>query len=159
MKYLILFFTISSLYAQVEIEERQDVVKGFPCMKCHGNFENEKAHFPLKTPHNNIKLQHYKEINNCYFCHDKGNREQLKLINGEKVGFNNGWKVCTQCHGEKFRDWKLGIHGKQIGSWKGKKYRYSCVSCHEPHHPEFPKWVADPLPEYPWIDSARKGGH
>lgn len=159
MKYLLLFLIIPNLYAQVEIEERLDIVKGYPCMKCHGNFENNKVHLPLKTPHKNIKLSHYKEINNCYFCHDKGNRDHLKLINGQKIGFNKGYKVCTQCHGEKFRDWKLGIHGRQVGSWNGKKYRYSCVGCHNPHHPKFPKWTADPLPKYPWIDSARKGGH
>ncbi|RLA63415.1 MAG: hypothetical protein DRQ88_04665 [Epsilonproteobacteria bacterium] len=159
MKYLLLFLIIPSLYAQVEIEQRLDIIKGFPCMKCHGSFVNKKSHFPLNTPHENIKLNHYKEINNCYFCHDRDNRNQLKLINGKKIAFNQGYKVCIQCHGEKNRDWKLGIHGKQVGSWSGKKYRYSCISCHEPHKPQFSKWIADPLPKYPWIDSARKGGH
>lgn len=155
---LALLFSIEC-HAQVELEKRELQVKNFPCMKCHSAFTHEQAKFPLKKPHNDMKFKHFEKVKNCFLCHDKGNRNELKLITGEKVNFNKSYMVCAQCHGEKARDWKLGIHGRQIGKWNGPKYRFSCTNCHNPHTPQFPRMKAEPPPQHPHHKKAHKGGH
>jgi len=44
---------------------------------------------------------------------------------------------CGQCHGDKYRDWRAGIHGKRVGQWDGEKSYFLCVNCHNPHSPGF----------------------
>ncbi len=45
--------------------------------------------------------------------------------------------LCGQCHGDKFRDWKVGVHGKRTGESNGKKEYLLCAHCHNPHDPAF----------------------
>jgi len=45
--------------------------------------------------------------------------------------------LCGQCHGEKYRDWRVGVHGKRTGDWNGKKRYLLCAHCHNPHTPRF----------------------
>ena len=44
-------------------------------------------------------------------------------------------KYCVKCHGVEYRHWRMGIHGKRIGSWiaGGKKRWWVCTECHNPH--------------------------
>lgn len=144
------FFYLNLSHAKVSIAQRQQQLKHFPCMKCHINIKNDAAQFPLKTPHNNMTFKHNGEnIKSCFLCHDKLDRNKLILISGEKISFNQSFKQCAQCHGEKKRDWDKGIHGKQVGSWNGDKYKESCTNCHNPHAPKFKKMMADPGPKHP----------
>jgi len=131
----------------------------FPCMECHKNINNAQAIFPLKTPHHNMTFKHMDSIKNCYLCHDKKDRDKLVLQDGTKIGFDKSYLQCASCHGEKIRDWKNGIHGKQIGSWNGKKYRSSCATCHDAHTPKFPQFVADPGPVHPNPKKHKGKGH
>ena len=55
-------------------------------------------------------------------------------------------ELCGQCHGEKLRDWKVGVHGKRIGYWNGKKEYLLCVHCHNPHSPRFKELTPEPPP-------------
>jgi len=148
---LLMILLITSSYAQesVEIEKRQMLLKNFPCMNCHANIKNSKANMPLSEPHQSTLFKHMDEITHCYSCHDEKDRNLLLLANGEKISFDESYRLCFQCHGEKKRDWELGIHGKQVGSWSGKKYKYVCTSCHEAHHPAFRLMEADPGPRHP----------
>ena len=164
MKYISLFFVMLCSYtlvqATVVLEERKMKLKEFPCSSCHGDFVNEKAKFPLSKPHDSLKFKHMDSIKNCYTCHDKDDRDFLKLHAGEKISFDESYKLCFQCHGEKKRDWQAGIHGKQIGSWNGDKYKFVCTSCHEAHHPKFRMMKADPAPKHPrGKQSQDQGGH
>ncbi|MBI5755284.1 MAG: hypothetical protein HZA12_00005, partial [Nitrospirae bacterium] len=54
---------------------------------------------------------------------------------GNEISFNQPQKLCGKCHGEVYIDWRLGIHGKRIGSWAkgGKKRWWVCTECHNPH--------------------------
>jgi hypothetical protein len=61
----------------------------------------------------------------------------LRLASGATVPFTESYRLCGQCHGDKFRDWRAGIHGKRVGSWDGAKTYLLCVSCHNPHSPGF----------------------
>jgi hypothetical protein len=53
------------------------------------------------------------------------------------VPFTESYRLCGQCHGDKFRDWRAGIHGRRVGDWDGTKTYLLCVSCHNPHSPSF----------------------
>ena len=61
----------------------------------------------------------------------------LRLASGDTVPFTESYRLCGQCHGDKFRDWRLGVHGKRIGRWDGQKVYFLCVNCHNPHTPGF----------------------
>lgn len=133
----------------IENEERELKIKTFPCMSCHDSGTKLPSKFPLLTPHNKQIFNHHDNIKNCYSCHNAENKDQLVLQTGEKISFNDSQRLCFQCHGEKKRDWELGTHGKTIGSWNGKKYKYTCTNCHNPHSPPFRKMKADPGPVHP----------
>ena len=49
------------------------------------------------------------------------NRDQLHLASGEPVPFDESYRLCGQCHGEKYRDWRAGVHGRRVGEWNGAK--------------------------------------
>ncbi|MEZ4743360.1 MAG: hypothetical protein R3B45_13090 [Bdellovibrionota bacterium] len=73
----------------------------------------------------------------------------LELLNNRVLTFDESSQLCIQCHGSKGRDWKLAIHGKQVGSWNGAKTRFACVSCHNPHNPKYKKEHALKGPVFP----------
>ena len=155
-------FTISLVNiasGKVEITKRLPKLKSFPCMECHDKFEGNKIKLPVGKPHEKMEFKHYKEITSCFTCHNKKDRNLLRLINNDRVTFNESYKVCFQCHGEKKRDWINGTHGKQTGSWRGDKLKYSCMECHNAHHPAFPIMKADPGPVHPRGKKATHGGH
>lgn len=154
-----LFLIIANAFAIIQIEERQMLLSNYPCVKCHESIKNETPKFPLKAPHERMEFKHMDSINNCYTCHDKDNREQIKLNSGQKVDFNQAYKVCFDCHGEKKRDWENGTHGKQIGSWNGDKFKFVCTTCHEAHSPKFPLMKADPGAKHPRGETPHKGTH
>lgn len=151
--------------SKIEIEERELRVSNYPCMTCHGNISKVSKQiedFPMKTPHDKMIFKHHEQVTSCYTCHDKDNMNQLVLQNEKKINYNESYKLCAQCHGVKFRDWENGVHGKQVGSWSGSKYRYTCTSCHNPHTPPFPQMKADKGPEHPWHKKGHdqnEGGH
>jgi hypothetical protein len=161
IQFISLFILMASFkaYSEVELEKRELQVKNFPCMKCHTNIVNEKASFPLQKPHQDMKFKHFDKVKNCFLCHDQKDRNSLKLVTGGTVSYDKSYMVCAQCHGEKARDWKLGIHGRQIGKWDGPKYRFACANCHNPHSPQFPRMKADPPPRHPHGKKAKQGGH
>ena len=108
----------------------------FPCMDCH----KEKA--PDLTvreldEHDEIKLDHGPRDRWCFDCHNPDDRDYLRLVSGKLVPFAESYKLCGQCHGDKFRDWRAGVHGRRTGEWNGKKQYLLCAHCHNPHSPRF----------------------
>jgi hypothetical protein len=71
-------------------------------------------------------------------------RDKLHLASGELVDFTESYKLCGQCHGDKYRDWRAGVHGRRSGSWDGHKTYLLCVHCHNAHAPAFQP--LEPLP-------------
>jgi hypothetical protein len=107
----------------------------FPCSGCHaqpGNAEKRELGF-----HDEVQPLRHGPNRWCLDCHDFRNRDQLHLSNGELLPFGESYRLCGQCHGDKLRDWKVGVHGKRIGNWDGKKTYFLCVNCHNPHAPTF----------------------
>ncbi len=82
-----------------------------------------------------MKLQHGRGAIWCMNCHSAENRDKLIDNFGKEISFNQPQKLCGKCHGQVYRDWRDGIHGKRIGMWAtdGKKRWWTCIECHDPH--------------------------
>jgi hypothetical protein len=94
-----------------------------------------------------IVMKHMPEANNCVICHQPKNPQQLLLRDGTKLAKDQVDLLCGQCHGVKHRRWLEGRHGKVVDSWKvDSRKRLSCVVCHDPHAPKFPKYQAKAPP-------------
>ncbi|KWT91816.1 cytochrome c3 family protein [Candidatus Magnetominusculus xianensis] len=118
----------------------------FPCSSCHASMPPNKEKRVLAF-HPDIQLKH--GGNWCLDCHDSANRDMLHLANGDLIPFDKVYQMCGQCHGNIYRDWKTGIHGKRTGYWNGDKTYYLCVNCHNPHSPKFKPIKPLPVPAKP----------
>ena len=115
----------------------------WPCMDCH---EDEKPRLRRRTldEHESLELRHGTSRGWCFDCHDPEDRDKLRLADGSVLALEDSHILCGQCHGDKFRDWQLGIHGKRTGRWDGPKRYQMCVHCHDPHEPRFQ--ALEPMP-------------
>jgi hypothetical protein len=132
----------------VSVEARSGYWPTYPCTQCHehrpgtANLEERKlTEFHARTN----DLAHGDLEGWCYRCHDRSNVDRLLLPDGRSVSFDRGHDHCGGCHGEKLRDWQIGIHGLTTGHWSGPQLRRSCTHCHDPHQPKFPSLEARPL--------------
>lgn len=132
----------------------------FPCSSCHDGKSQKPnpTRREMKDMHTDIELKHGPETRWCTDCHDLLDRDKLRLASGEKLDFKVSYQLCGQCHGDKYRDWRVGVHGKRTGSWNGPKQYYLCVSCHNPHSPHFAPIAPMPPPARPDTIQVRKGG-
>ncbi len=121
----------------------------FPCTECHGDMEVNYERRELEDMHDEIKLNHGPKDRWCFDCHNPTDRDKLRLVNGKLVGFDESYKLCGQCHGTIYRDWKEGIHGRRRGFWNGAKEYLLCPSCHNPHAPRFKPLKPLPPPMRP----------
>jgi hypothetical protein len=126
----------------------------FPCTECHveKDLPTNRTRRVLVDEHEDIVLKHDEEHRWCLDCHDAANRDRLHLASGDPIPFEESYRLCGQCHGEKYRDWRVGVHGRRIGQWNGAKEYLLCVHCHSPHQPRFKAVVpkAAPLPPRLW---------
>jgi len=113
----------------------------YNCVDCHRDFKTNRQAREMVSEHRELLYDHIKGENWCFACHyeelDKRNRIFLK---GDIYrGPQDMIKLCSQCHGEKKREWEIGIHGKVTKTWLtyGEKEgeKMSCENCHSPHHP------------------------
>ena len=118
----------------------------FPCSGCHGEMKPNRTRRKLTDFHEDIVLTHDAEHRWCLDCHDADDRDVLHLASGEKVPFEESYRLCGQCHGEKLRDWKAGVHGRRTGEWNGHKKYLLCAHCHNPHQPHFKPLAPKPAP-------------
>ena len=112
----------------------------------------------LTAMHTDIVLKHDETHRWCLDCHDATNRDVLHLASGEPVPFEESYRLCGQCHGEKYRDWRAGVHGRRTGSWNGAKQYLLCVHCHNPHSPRFQPLKPMPPPVRPGAIRSAQGG-
>ena len=113
------------------------------CATCHNGttvpFPKDKnprligMHQDIVT--NSLQLMHGRGAMWCLDCHSATNRNKLLDRRGNEITFSQPQRLCGSCHGEKYIDWREGIHGKRIGEWKtgGKKRWWVCTECHNPH--------------------------
>jgi hypothetical protein len=122
----------------------------FPCSDCHDpEIEVDTRRRELSMAHEEIVLRHDEEHRWCLDCHSAGSRDQLHLAGGELIEFSQSYRLCGQCHGDKYRDWRAGVHGRRTGSWNGHKSYLLCVNCHNAHSPRFEPIEPMPAPLRP----------
>lgn len=109
----------------------------FPCSDCHGEMEVNRERRELEEMHDDIVLDHGPKERWCFDCHNPDDRDSLRLANGTLISFEESYRLCGQCHGTIFRDWRQGIHGRRDGYWNGAKSYLLCANCHNPHAPRF----------------------
>jgi hypothetical protein len=119
----------------------------FPCSACHNaDMPARPTRRILKLDHKDIRLHHDEGNRWCLDCHSADDRNVLHSAAGAPIPFAESYRLCGQCHGDKYRDWKAGIHGKRTGQWNGKKEYLLCVHCHNPHSPKFKPIAPMPPP-------------
>jgi predicted CXXCH cytochrome family protein len=122
----------------------------FPCTGCHDpNLTVNAQRRVLVKAHTDIQLKHDEQHRWCLDCHNADNRDVLRSAAGEPIPFVESYRLCGQCHGDKYRDWKAGIHGKRTGEWDGRKDYLLCIHCHDPHTPRFKPMKPMPAPVRP----------
>ncbi len=121
----------------------------FPCSQCHAFQKPNRARRTLSDMHTDIVLKHDEEHRWCLDCHDADDRDRLHLASGERISFEESYLLCGQCHGEKLRDWRAGVHGRRTGEWNGHKKYLLCANCHNPHQPRFKSIEPRPAPQRP----------
>jgi hypothetical protein len=122
----------------------------FPCSECHDpEIPTNTRRRALKTAHQEIVLRHDEEHRWCLDCHSAENHDKLHLAGGALIDFTESYKLCGQCHGDKYRDWRAGVHGRRSGSWDGHKTYLLCVHCHNAHAPAFQPLEPEPAPMPP----------
>jgi hypothetical protein len=131
----------------VSIAPRSQLIPSYPCSQCHRGREPNPQRRQLRDFHvvRNAELDHGDPSLWCYQCHSIENIDYLVVPSGANVSFDEAYKLCGGCHGDKGRDWRAGIHGQTVGYWRGPKVRMSCTNCHDPHNP----WFAAIVPERP----------
>lgn len=131
------------------------------CMDCHrirmiGRNSDQGA--PLMQ-HRDITLAHGMN-DRCFNCHDRANRDRLWIVGTKTVGYDQSHQLCAKCHGPTYQDWRLGMHGRTVGSWDTRgalPTRLTCVQCHDPHRPAFPDIA--PLPGPNTLRMGPQGEH
>ncbi len=126
----------------------------FPCSACHADLPVNRARRELSEMHAEIVLSHDEAHRWCLDCHAAEDRDVLHLAGGEPVSFGQSYLLCGQCHGEKLRDWKAGVHGRRSGQWNGRKTYLLCAHCHDPHQPRFRAIAPEQAPRRPRRGSA-----
>jgi hypothetical protein len=122
----------------------------YPCTRCHDKPDDSNpTPRNLLAAHLDIKLAHGSREQWCYDCHNPSNRDMLRLAGGRLIPFETSYNLCGQCHGEKLRDWRRGVHGRRTGCWNGEREYLLCVNCHNPHSPEFKPMHPKPRPRRP----------
>ncbi len=109
----------------------------YPCSDCHAEMEADLERRELVEMHDDVVLNHGPEDRWCFDCHNPDDRDKLRLANGTLIGFEESYRLCGQCHGTIYRDWREGIHGRREGYWNGAKSYLLCAHCHNPHAPRF----------------------
>lgn len=119
----------------------------FPCSDCHFDEPTDRTVRVLADDHEDQELAHGDLW--CLHCHDAEQRDMLHLADETRVGFEESWRLCTQCHPKKLADWRAGVHGRRTGHWWGAKEYRTCVVCHNPHLPRFEQLEPEPPPKRP----------
>jgi hypothetical protein len=130
----------------------------FPCSGCHADLAVNRSRRVLTEMHDDIMLRHDEQHRWCLDCHDATDRDALHLASGERIPFEQSYLLCGQCHGEKLRDWRAGVHGRRTGDWNGHKTYLLCAHCHNPHQPAFKPLEPKPAPVRPTHPTAVEEG-
>lgn len=126
------------------VAARTDHIERYPCSRCHDRPAAQLKRGP-KSAHWEVKLKHAPEgVMSCDSCHSLNKEtDSLHSLRGVPIGFNESYRLCSQCHSRQATDWAGGAHGKRLGGWAPPRVIQACTGCHNPHQPGFsPRWPA-----------------
>lgn len=140
-----------------------------PCGNCHAWAQSDPTPRILKAPHDNFVLRHGLHGKGqfwCFTCHHLEGDGGLRTLEGEKVGFDDAYLICSQCHVKEARDWAYGAHGKRVDNWRGERRVLNCTACHYQHRPAWKPRDAKAGPETRqglerpahWVPWTQRGG-
>src|SRR3989338_5047086 len=103
-----------------ELVKRTSKMEMYPCTECHDSLESYNARpRKLEEEHDTITAIHPEQLVQedpkywCQNCHQFKNYNRLHLEDGEVITFNESYRLCAQCHGPVFDDWKKNLHGQR----------------------------------------------
>ncbi len=135
----------------------------YRCTECHNDFQNEGRQEELKGEHAEIQARFNHGLNTiCLNCHHPRERTAYVDHDGSAIPSEHPERLCAKCHGPVYREWQLGIHGRQNGYWnrtKGPRSKLVCTQCHDPHHPAFALMTPDPPPDFSRLEKKRPEQH
>ncbi|MBX7255623.1 MAG: hypothetical protein K1Y02_04600 [Candidatus Hydrogenedentes bacterium] len=129
----------------------------YRCSECHTSIQSPRHQNEFLGEHRNIVLDHGANLY-CVNCHHPVNRNAYVDHDGSEISSTTPALLCRKCHGPTYREWELGIHGRQNGYWdkeKGERTKLLCIQCHDPHSPRFKAMKPEPAPARTRFD--RKG--
>lgn len=135
-------------YEGMEVVER---LTADDCLGCHDeSWEVNPQRRKLEDPHTDkAELKHGDGAFWCLRCHSADHRNKLKLMTGEEIDWPEAPRLCGQCHGPIYRDWKAHIHGRWAGEVANATPARLCPDCHNPHDPKFKPLPPEPAPQHP----------
>ena len=120
----------------------------YECSMCHDGYRDDPELDPLADEHSDLVMEHGLE-SHCLHCHNPKNSDVYLNHDGAEIPDDQSTRLCGKCHGVTYRDWQIGVHGRQNGHWDatfGERLKLQCIQCHDPHHPRFPALRPDPPP-------------
>lgn len=149
--------TATSRQSTAQLRQTGGDTSGVECYTCHERSKVMQLHFNtngllvLPKEHQDLTMRHGRNNRNntCFNCHNQTNMEALLTRDGRVLKIEQSTLLCANCHGPTYRDWEVGVHGRVSGYWDrtlGAVTKQDCVSCHDPHNPEFPSRKPAPGP-------------
>lgn len=142
--------------AKIVVVSRQQALAHYPCEQCHRHVEDGAG--TVANAHASIRVDHIPNDDSCESCHYRESPGNLQLASGRVFDLEEVDVLCAQCHSPQVADWRLGIHGKQVGNWQRVVHRLGCTACHDPHQPAFGTMSSVSPPPFPPLGIA-KGSH
>jgi hypothetical protein len=122
------------------------------CAECHADMERPETPAMRTTEtHADVVMNHATNVH-CANCHHPDPKKYDVFVDhlGADIPLTKTELLCAKCHNQRFIDWQHGSHGKIIGYWDAKNedhQHFTCIECHDPHAPIYPKLKAAPGPQ------------
>ncbi len=133
----------------------------YKCSECHNDFSSPARQNAEIPEHGAISERFNHGMNTlCVNCHHVSDRNSYVDHEGNPIPATEPARLCSKCHGPTYREWEVGIHGRQNGSWQQDnpaRVKLLCVQCHDPHSPKFAPMVPDPPTIHSRFDTAAAG--
>lgn len=120
----------------------------YKCTECHNDFTSAQRQNAEIPEHAKINAGFDHGLNTfCVNCHHPTDRSAYVAHDGSVIPSTDPALLCSKCHGPTYREWQVGIHGRQNGSWERDnpaRTKLLCIQCHDPHQPKFAPMTPDP---------------
>lgn len=120
----------------IGLRDRAAGLTQYPCTACHLGRRVVMENRRIADAHQNIQPVHPAQTGAvCSTCHAPENVGLLLLLNGRRVGLDESYRLCAECHFAQVSAWAGGGHGKRLDGWQGRRVVMACPDCHDPHRP------------------------